>query len=83
VLKNYEYFLSSEVLTAIYIYIMELKYMMSCSLNLGRSRSAIGGGEGTWTGLIDLAQVREWWRALLNAVMNCQVPYNPENFLTS
>jgi hypothetical protein len=30
----------------------------------------------------DLAQNREGWRALLNAVMNIQVPENAENFLT-
>ena len=32
---------------------------------------------------IDLAQDRGRWQALVNAVMNLQVPYNAENFLTS
>jgi len=31
---------------------------------------------------IDLAQDREGWRALADAVMNCRVSYNAENFLT-
>ena len=31
---------------------------------------------------IDLAQDRDWWRALLNMVMNVQVPQNVVNFLT-
>jgi hypothetical protein len=33
--------------------------------------------------LMDLAEDRERWWALVNAVMNLRVPYNAENFLTS
>ena len=40
----------------------------------------VGCGRLDW---IDLAQNKENLQALVNAVMNLQVPYNAENFLTS
>jgi hypothetical protein len=40
----------------------------------------VGWGGMDW---IDMAQGRERWRAVVNAVMNLRVPQNAGNFLTS
>jgi hypothetical protein len=40
----------------------------------------VGWGGMDWT---ELAKDRDRWPALVNAVMNLQVPYNGGNFLTS
>ena len=46
----------------------------------GRGGVGGGGGGGEW---IDLADNRERWRALVNAVMNLRVPQHAGNFLSS
>ena len=55
----------------------------------GRSRprwqDKMGHQEVEWGGMdrIDLAEDRDMWRELVNAVMNLGVPQNAGNFLTS
>jgi hypothetical protein len=48
--------------------------------NIKMDIQEVGCGCKDW---IKLAQDWERWRALVNAVMNLQVPYNAGNFLTS
>jgi CRISPR/Cas system-associated protein Cas7 (RAMP superfamily) len=48
--------------------------------NIKTDLKEVGWGVTDW---IDLAQDRDRWQALLNAVMNLRVQYNAGNFLTS
>jgi hypothetical protein len=48
--------------------------------NIKMDLQEVGGGCGDW---MELAQDRDSLRALVNTVMNIQVPQNVGNFLTS
>ena len=48
--------------------------------NIKMDFQEVGCGSIDW---IELAQYRERWQALVNAVMNLRVPRNVGNFLTS
>ena len=48
--------------------------------NIRMDLQEVGCGYVDWIGL---AQDRDGWRKLVNAVMNLRVPYNAGNFLTS
>ena len=48
--------------------------------NIRMDLREVGCGCVDW---MELAQDRDWWRALVSAVMNLRVPLNVGNFLTS
>jgi hypothetical protein len=48
------------------------------TIEMDRRKVGCGSMDG-----IDLAQERDRWRAVVNAVTNLRVPYNARNFLSS
>ena len=48
--------------------------------NIKMDLQELGGDCGDW---MELAQDRDWWRALVSTVMNFRVPKNAGNVLTS
>ena len=57
-----------------------MRHQLKWEDNIKMDPQEVGGGS---MDLIELAQDRNRWRALVNAVMNPRVPQNARNFLTN
>ena len=92
--KDKFYFLNFSCILLFFLWILlkELKlfFVFNSTMILGRPRhrwedniklylQEVGCGGMDW---IELANNRDRWRALVNAVMNLRVPWNAGNFLT-